>query len=223
MAEPEQHECSGVTRFQDDRIEYPWEAHRSERYRGDQRGCDPHGESREENVQHLSRTITGQRASKTQQLREAIHPFFRLRVMIAIDLKIRDFTGLMRLLRLARGIGAIVVVSCKLVEAQSALGVGALRGTVLDGSEGVVGGATVTLTETSKGLVRTSESAGDGSFLFASVIAGVYSIRVECRLRHGTDGQPENRSRSAGLRYHSLAAGGNPNLGYRPDAELQLT
>ena len=65
------------------------------------------------------------------------------------------------------------------LRAQSALGVGALRGTVLDTSEGVIGGATVTLTETSKGWVRTSESGGDGSFLFASVIAGVYSIRVD--------------------------------------------
>src|SRR6185369_2244910 len=85
----------------------------------------------------------------------------------------------MRLLRLARGIGAIVVVSCKLAEAQSALGAGAVHGTILDSSGGAIGGATVTLTETSKGLVRTSESLGDGSFLFASVIAGVYSIQVE--------------------------------------------
>ena len=46
-------------------------------------------------------------------------------------------------------------------------------------SDAVVAGATVTLTETSKGLVRESKSAGDGSFLFASVIAGVYSVRVE--------------------------------------------
>ena len=52
-------------------------------------------------------------------------------------------------------------------------------GSVVDASEGVVGGATVTLTETSKGWVRTSESASDGSFLFASVIAGVYSVRVD--------------------------------------------
>ena len=73
----------------------------------------------------------------------------------------------------------MLLLGCNLVRAQSALGVGALRGTVLDTSEGVVGGATVTLTETSKGWVRTSESGGDGSFLFASVIAGVYSIRVD--------------------------------------------
>ena len=73
----------------------------------------------------------------------------------------------------------MLLLGCNIVGAQSALGVGALRGSVLDASEGVVGGATVTLTETSKGWVRTSESAGDGSFLFASVIAGVYSVRVD--------------------------------------------
>ena len=37
VAEPEQHECNGVTRFQKGRIEYPWEAHLGERYRGDPR------------------------------------------------------------------------------------------------------------------------------------------------------------------------------------------
>jgi hypothetical protein len=42
VAEPEQHECNGVTHLQDERIEYPWEAHRSERYCGDPPGCHPH-------------------------------------------------------------------------------------------------------------------------------------------------------------------------------------
>ena len=78
----------------------------------------------------------------------------------------------------ARGI-ALLLVGFNLVIAQSSLGVGALRVTVQDASESVVVGAAVTLTETSKGWVRTSESDGDGSFLFASVIAGVYSIRVD--------------------------------------------
>ena len=73
VAEPEQHECSGVTRFQDERIEYPWEAHRSERYRGDPRGCHPHGESREENVQHSCRLIGGKRTSKPDEQRDAMY------------------------------------------------------------------------------------------------------------------------------------------------------
>src|SRR5215471_10975999 len=73
---------------------------------------------------------------------------------------------------------AIALMVCPLA-AQTTLGVGTLRGTVVDPSQRVVVGAHVTMTETSKGLVRRSESGGDGSFLFLSVLAGLYSIRVE--------------------------------------------
>src|SRR4051795_2189061 len=65
------------------------------------------------------------------------------------------------------------------MSAQTTLGGGALRGTVLDASDRLVAGAKVSLTETSKGLVRTSETTGDGTFLFLSVVAGNYSVRVE--------------------------------------------
>jgi hypothetical protein len=54
-----------------------------------------------------------------------------------------------------------------------------LWGRILDPSQQLVAGAKVALIETSKGLVRRAESGGDGSFLFLSVLAGVYSIRVE--------------------------------------------
>src|SRR4051812_24939950 len=74
---------------------------------------------------------------------------------------------------------AILLIVCNPLFAQTTLGVGALRGTVLDSSDKVVVGATVTLTETSKGLVRRSESHQDGSFHFVSVLAGIYSVRVE--------------------------------------------
>src|SRR5215471_8095679 len=63
--------------------------------------------------------------------------------------------------------------------AQTTLGVGALRGAVLDASDQLVVGATITLTETSKGLIRKSESATDGSFVFLSILAGNYSLSVE--------------------------------------------
>jgi hypothetical protein len=78
-----------------------------------------------------------------------------------------------------RRIAAVLLMMCSPLAAQTTLGVGTLRGTVLDPSQRLVGGSKVTLTETSKGLVRRSESGGDGSFLFLSVLAGVYSIRVE--------------------------------------------
>jgi hypothetical protein len=77
-----------------------------------------------------------------------------------------------------RGIAATLVIVCPLA-AQTTLGVGTLRGRVLDPSQQLVVGAKVDLIETSKGLVRRSESGRDGSFLFLSVLAGVYSIRVE--------------------------------------------
>ncbi len=72
MAEPEQHERNDITRFQDKRIEYPWEAHRSERYRRDERSCHPHGESCEENVQHSCRWVGGKRTPQPDELSDAM-------------------------------------------------------------------------------------------------------------------------------------------------------
>jgi hypothetical protein len=77
-----------------------------------------------------------------------------------------------------RGIAATLLFVCP-VGAQTTLGAGALRGIVLDPSHQLVAGANVELIEPSKGLVRRSESSGDGSFHFLSVLAGVYSVRVE--------------------------------------------
>jgi hypothetical protein len=73
LAEPEQHEAGYVTRFQDGRIEYPWEAHRSERYRGEPGGCNPHRESREENVQHSCCLIVGKRTSQPDEQPDAMY------------------------------------------------------------------------------------------------------------------------------------------------------
>src|SRR3954453_7981607 len=78
-----------------------------------------------------------------------------------------------------RGMAAVLLVVCKSMSAQTTLGGGTLRGAVLDASDRLVAGAKVALTETSKGLVRTSETTGDGTFLFVSVLAGNYSVRVE--------------------------------------------
>jgi hypothetical protein len=77
-----------------------------------------------------------------------------------------------------RGISVALLAIAPLA-AQTTLGVGALRGTIVDGSDRQVPGARVTLIETSKGLVRTSDSGADGSFFFVSVLAGDYSVRVE--------------------------------------------
>ena len=77
-----------------------------------------------------------------------------------------------------RALAALALISCPL-SAQTTLGAGSLRGTVLDPSDRFVPGATVTLTDKSKGSVRRSESGNDGFFLFASLLAGIYSIQVE--------------------------------------------
>jgi len=65
------------------------------------------------------------------------------------------------------------------VVAQTILGQGALSGMVRDDSGASVGAAKIILTEESKGLIRESESNRDGSFSFPSLIAGLYSVRVE--------------------------------------------
>lgn len=100
--------------------------------------------------------------------------------------KLRRYTGskvstkrMEGFVSLMRGVAAALLFVWSPLLAQTPLGVGTLRGTVLDASEQMVKGATVTLTETSKGLVRKAESGEDGSFLFVSVLAGIYAIRVE--------------------------------------------
>ena len=69
--------------------------------------------------------------------------------------------------------------SISVLAAQTTLGVGSLRGTIVDPSDQKIPGARVTLTETSKALARYAESGADGSFFFVSVLAGNYSVRVE--------------------------------------------
>lgn len=74
---------------------------------------------------------------------------------------------------------SLVLLAISTLGAQTTLGVGTVRGTIVDASDRQIPGAKITLTETSKGLVRKSDSGADGSFLFVSVLAGNYSVRVE--------------------------------------------
>jgi hypothetical protein len=60
-----------------------------------------------------------------------------------------------------------------------AMGAGAVGGIIRDESGGLVAGAKVVLTEKSKRLVHTSETDSRGSFLFPSVLAGVYTLSAE--------------------------------------------
>ena len=74
---------------------------------------------------------------------------------------------------------ALVLVLSSPICGQTTLSQGALSGMVRDDSGASIAGAKLILTEEYKGLVRESESNRDGSFLFPSLIAGVYSVRLE--------------------------------------------
>jgi hypothetical protein len=62
--------------------------------------------------------------------------------------------------------------------AQATLGAAALGGTVLDEQDGVVVGAKIVLTETSKNLDWKTESETNGAFVFPAIGAGVYRMNV---------------------------------------------
>ena len=72
----------------------------------------------------------------------------------------------------------LTFVGCAL-DAQTILGTGAAGGTVHDESGLPIADAAVTLTDELKGISRRSASDNRGSFLFASVIAGTYTLRIE--------------------------------------------
>ncbi|MGA2653677.1 MAG: TonB-dependent receptor [Terracidiphilus sp.] len=73
-------------------------------------------------------------------------------------------------------IGLLLVLACGQGQAQSTQG--AIVGSVKDASGAVVSGATVTLTNTDEGAVRTTKSNGVGDYRFQDVKAGRYSVEV---------------------------------------------
>jgi hypothetical protein len=82
---------------------------------------------------------------------------------------------------LIRAIISFVLCATGPIFAQTLLGTGAISGTIRDESGALVADARVILTEESKGLSRESRSDSSGSFIFPTIIAGVYSIRAEKR------------------------------------------
>src|SRR6476646_5810775 len=62
--------------------------------------------------------------------------------------------------------------------AQAPLGAAALSGRIRDELESPIAAAKVVITEKSKGLIRESLSDNSGSFLFPSMSAGIYEVRV---------------------------------------------
>jgi Carboxypeptidase regulatory-like domain len=78
--------------------------------------------------------------------------------------------------RCLSALGLLLVLACTQGLAQSTQG--SIVGTVKDTAGAVVPGATVTLTNTDEGAVRTTKSNGVGEYHFQDVKAGKYSVEV---------------------------------------------
>jgi Carboxypeptidase regulatory-like domain/TonB-dependent Receptor Plug Domain len=63
--------------------------------------------------------------------------------------------------------------------ARAQTNVGQISGRIVDASGGALPGATVTITNERTGLVQTSTTETSGTYVFASVPAGIYKVRVE--------------------------------------------
>ena len=70
-----------------------------------------------------------------------------------------------------------ISITCGKVAAQTVTG--SVSGTVMDKSGAVVPGVAVTLVNEGTGAARTTESNDTGAFVFNSVPAGTYTIRLE--------------------------------------------
>lgn len=71
----------------------------------------------------------------------------------------------------------LVVLCCLPLAAQS--GLGTIRGTVTDASSAIVPGATVTLTNTTTGVMQKADSSSAGVYYFGAVRPGPYTLVVE--------------------------------------------
>src|SRR5579872_7408882 len=79
-----------------------------------------------------------------------------------------------RLLRLALAVCLPAV--CLLAQSN-----GSITGTVTDKSGAVIPGATVTVTNSSQGVSRTTATNNTGSYLVGGLPAGSYNVAVEAR------------------------------------------
>lgn len=67
---------------------------------------------------------------------------------------------------------------CLPVFSQTTLGNAALNGTITDGSGAPVVGAAITLTDTARGQIRETQSNEAGRYIFPTIPAGAYALRV---------------------------------------------
>jgi Carboxypeptidase regulatory-like domain len=90
-----------------------------------------------------------------------------------------NFTTLLR----ARKLAVVATLSALLlcVPAYSQSGAGAIQGAVFDQSGGAIAGATVTVTDVARGLVRTLTTDSSGAYAAPNVNPGLYTVKAEAK------------------------------------------
>src|SRR5689334_9423321 len=73
----------------------------------------------------------------------------------------------------------LLAVRVELVFPQASVSTSEIRGQVTDPQGNAVGGATVTVTETSKGTTRTVNTDENGAYVILSLQPGTYTMKVE--------------------------------------------
>jgi len=76
---------------------------------------------------------------------------------------------------------ALMIASVISANAQASSTTAEVRGQVNDSTGAVIPGATVTLTDISKGTVRTSTTDGEGNYVFLALLPGSYDLKIEAK------------------------------------------
>jgi|GEM_PF-5028696 len=76
-------------------------------------------------------------------------------------------------------VALILAIRVEVVFPQASISMSELRGQVTDQNGAAVGGATITVTDQSKGTTRTVRSDESGLYVFLSLPPGVYSMKLE--------------------------------------------
>lgn len=95
----------------------------------------------------------------------------------AVILSSRGETSVYFLLSFA--LSVLVIAFLGVIPAQAQYTTASLAGTVVDPSGAAVPGAKITVTNINTGLTRTNQTGSDGSFLYASLPVGPYSLTVQ--------------------------------------------
>ena len=116
-----------------------------------------------------------------------------------------------QLKRLASAIVTTIAIMLTIVisaNAQASSTTAEVRGQITDGTGAVIPGATVTLTDVSKGAVRTGTTDAEGHYAFLALLPGAYDLKIEAK---GFAGKTTHLELTVGQQANisfQLAAGG---------------